>query len=253
MANKRIKYSEAQQVSLISQVESVCPLCSEPLFYKKSRSKTQKNYELAHIYPLNPKPEEVVLLKDEERLSDDVNDERNIIPLCKLCHGKFDKPRTVKEYRQLVAIKKKLNSQTVQQQIWKEYSLEAQITEVIKALYANTDIDISTEIEYDPKAVDEKIDNTMTRLTYRKIKNNVSDYFMFVRQQFSVMDQEDADLSDRISLQVKTYYLKQKSQGLSQQQIFENIVSWLDAKTKPKTSESTEILASFFVQNCEVF
>src|SRR5690554_5181643 len=101
MSNIRKKYSDAQNVALLSQVSRVCPLCSEPLFYKKA-GKSFKSYEIAHIYPLNPTAQEKVLLEHEERLCNDVNDENNVIPLCEICHGKFDKPRTAEEYRKLL-------------------------------------------------------------------------------------------------------------------------------------------------------
>jgi len=250
--NTRKTYSEAQQTALVSQVNRVCPLCTQPLFHKKKK-KSFKSYELAHIYPLNPTAEEIELLKNEELLADDVNDEKNIMPLCESCHGKFDRPRTVEEYRQLSSIKKKLTAQTVQEQIWQEYNIEGEISDVITTLYNAKDIDLSSDIEFSPKTVDEKLDDTMATLTRRKIKNNVSEYFIFIRSQFSELDQKEPDLSERISLQIKTYYLKQKSLGLTQQDIFQNIVSWLNAKTRPQIPEATEILASFFVQNCEVF
>ena len=252
MANDRIKYNDAQQTALVSQVNRVCPLCAQSCFYKK-KGKTYKNYELAHIYPLNPTPEEVDLLKNEERLSEDVNDEDNIIPLCKNCHGKLDKPRTFEEYRKLFSIKKKLIAQTSQEQIWREYSLESQINDVITALYNNPDMDLTAEIDFASKKVEEKLDNTITTLTQRKIKNYVRDYYVFIRERFSDLDQQELDLSELISVQIKAYYLKQKSMGLGQQEIFDNIVAWLNAKTRPQTSDATEILTSFFIQNCEVF
>lgn len=252
MNNPRIKYSPAQETALVTQVDRVCPLCADQLYYKK-KSRTYKNFQIAHIYPLNPKPEEETLLKGEEKLSDDVNHENNVIPLCIDCHGKFDKPRTIEEYRELVAIKKKLIAKTNQQEIWKRYSIEDEISLIIEALYNAKDIDIEAEIEFIPKAVDEKLDETITRPTHRKIKSHVRDYYRFIKEKFSNLDQSETDLSETISLQVKAYYLKQKRMGLEQQDIFENIVSWLSAKTKPKTSDSSEILASFFIQNCEIF
>lgn len=252
LTNDRIKYSEAQQTALVSQVNRVCPLCAQSLFYTK-KSKTYKNYELAHIFPLNPTEKERELLKDEELLSNDVNDERNIIPLCKDCHGKFDTPRTVEEYRCLFLIKKKLIAQTNQELIWKEYNLEGQISDIIKELYSNPDLNLSSEIDFTPKAVDDKLDDSISRLTKRKIKNNVSDYYLFIKNCFSDLDQKETDLSEAIACQVKAYYIKQKGMGLSQQEIFENIVSWMNAKTNPQTSDATEILVSFYIQNCEVF
>jgi hypothetical protein len=252
MSNPRKKYSDAQNVALLSQVDRVCPLCAEPLFYQKKR-KSYKNYEIAHIYPLNPDPEEILLLKDEERLSSDVNDEDNVIPLCEICHGKFDKPREVGEYRELLQLKKGLIERSGQEAIWKRYAIEKEIGEVIEAIYKAPDTDSDIEIEFDPKEINKKLDGTISQPTKRKIKNNVREYFVFISAKLSELDNADGDLSEMISLQIKTYYLKQKRMGLQQQAIFDNIVLWIHMKTKPKTSDAAEILASFFVQNCEVF
>lgn len=252
MSNQRNKYSDAQNVALLSQVSRVCPICAEPLFYKKS-GKSFKNYELAHIYPLNPTNEEKHLLWDEERLSDDVNDENNIIPLCEICHGKFDKPRTVEEYRNLLGLKKKLIERSGQEAIWKRYTIEDEISQIIEAIYDDPELENDAEIDFTPREVDEKLDSTISRPTKVKIKGNVREYYIFIRRQFSELDNVNPDFSEIISLQIKAYYLKQKSMGFDQQAIFENIVSWIYAKTKPKTNDAAEIMASFFIQNCEVF
>lgn len=252
MGNLRKKYSEAQNVALLSQVNRVCPLCSELLFYKKG-GKSYKNFEIAHIYPLNPTNEEKILLQYEERLSDDVNDENNVIPLCEICHGKFDKPRTTEEYRRIFEIKKGLIERSGQEAIWKRYEIEEEIGKVIEAIYENPDIEGEVEIEFNPKEVDEKLDSTISRPTKIKIKNNVREYFTFIRSKFSELDSAEMDLSEIISLQIKTYYVKQKNMGISQQAIFENIVAWIYVKTKPKTNDAAEIIASFFIQNCEIF
>lgn len=252
MSNTRIKYSEPQNTRLVSQVNRVCPLCQEPLFYIKGK-KTYKNYEIAHIYPLNPTLFEQKLLENEPRLSEDINDEKNVIPLCKICHGQFDKPRTIEEYRKLFALKKNLIAQSTQETLWKRYFIEEEISEIIEAIYNDPNLESDAEIDFVPKEVNEKLDDTITRPTKRKIKNNVRDYYIFIRKKFSELDNAKGDLSETISLQVKIYYLKQKELGLDQQKIFDNIVGWIQAKTRPKTNDAAEILTSFFVQNCEVF
>lgn len=252
MANKRKSYTPAQNIALVTQVDGVCPLCNGSLFYMKNGS-SYKDYEIAHIYPLNPTEDEEELLKNEERLSNDVNHEDNVISLCKGCHGKYDKPRTVKEYRQLAEIKKQLIKRSNQQDIWKQYQIEEDIGFIIEALYSEESPDLNIEIKYSSKEVDRKLDNTITNLTKRKIKDNVSGYFVFIREKFALMDQISPDLSDLISTQIKSYYKKQKNLNLTQQEIFDNIVSWIIAKTKPKTNDAAEILTSFFIQNCEVF
>lgn len=107
MSNARRKYTQAEEIALTTQVDSCCPLCGEGLFYEK-RSGTFKNYELAHIFPLNPKLEELKELANAIRLHGDVNHPDNIIPLCTACHTKFDKPRTIDEYNKLYLLKRKV-------------------------------------------------------------------------------------------------------------------------------------------------
>jgi hypothetical protein len=249
---KRKSYSDAQNVALTSQVGGVCPLCTEPLFYKKT-GKSYKNYDIAHIYPLNPSPEEIELLKNEERLSDDVNDENNVIPLCSTCHAKFDKPRTVEEYRSLAKVKKHYIDRSGQAELWKIYHLEEELSKVIEALYIEETFDPPPKLNYIPHAIEQKTDSSISKPTVRKIRNNVADYYTFIRDRIAVLDKSNDDFSQVISLQIKVYYLKQKQMEFDQQAIFDNIVKWICMKTNPRSSDAAEILASFFVQNCEIF
>lgn len=249
---ERKSYSDAQNVALTSQVGGVCPLCDKPLFYKKN-GKSFKAYELAHIYPLNPTQEEAELLKGEERLSQNVNDEKNIIPLCKSCHGKFDKPRTVEEYRKIVTIKKQYIARSDQESLWEQHHIESQIRDVIKALYEQNFDEKGIELSFAPCTIDEKVDETISRPTVRKIKNNVSDYYALIKKHFSDIDKSNPSFSEIVSLQIKSYYKKQQQLGIDKQAIFDNLVSWVNVKTKPKSIDAAEILVSFFVQNCEVF
>ena len=250
---KRIEYSQAQNVALVTQVNSVCPLCDEQLFYKKA-GKSYKAYQIAHIYPLNPTDMEIELLRGEERLGGtDVNAEANVIPLCDLCHAKFDKPRTVEEYRKLLTIKKRLIEKSGQESLWKQHPIEESIRSIIECLYAETTAETDLRISYNPKSIDQKTDETITQPTIRKIKNNVSDYYTLIRKQLANLDKSSPGASEIISLQVKAYYLRQKQLKISKQSIFDNIVEWVNVKTKPESIDAAEIITSFFVQNCEVF
>lgn len=252
-AKTRKQYSDAQNVALVAQVESVCPLCCSALFNKK-RGKTYKAYEIAHIYPLNPTPEEIELLKREERLGNgDVNCEDNVIPLCLSCHGQFDKPRTVSEYRQLLEIKKRFIERSGQESLWSRHSIEEDIRCIINRLYTEEPIASDLAIEYDPKTIDGKLDDTITLPTARKIRNNVSDYYSWLRRQMEDLDRSSPGATQLISLQIKGFYLRQKQQDFNQQVIFENIVKWVCKRTQPKTVDAAEIIVAFFVQNCEVF
>ncbi|OPY74542.1 MAG: hypothetical protein A4E65_03817 [Syntrophorhabdus sp. PtaU1.Bin153] len=253
MATNRRKQSPAEELALTTQVSGKCPLCGNLLFRVKG-SITQKAYQIAHIYPLNPTPGEIDVLRNETRMHEDVNHPDNLIPLCHLCHDRFDKPRTVEEYRDLCEKKKEFIRRDKQKEIQVAYHLEDDIQKVIAALYANTDLhENSDELQYDPKRLTDKFDGSMPLPTQQKVRHNVVDYYTFIKTRFLEIDRDNPNSSDLIYSQVRTFYLQQKMLGLTQPQVFSNIVQWFLAKTKPETIEAAEIVASFFIQNCEVF
>lgn len=252
MTNQRRKYTPAEELDLTTQVNGHCPICDAKLFYKK-KGKSYKAYELAHIYPLNPTPEEVSVLSNEGLLHSDVNHPDNIIPLCKPCHTKYDKPRTVEEYKSLVALKKAILKEAQQRELQSQYPLEVDIKKVIEGLYTDDQPFESEDLEYDPKELATKLDDSMSTPTRRKIRHNVVDYFGYIRSELLELEKASPTISELIATQVKAFYLQQESLGLSQQDIFSNIVAWLQMRTKPETLEAAEIVASYFIQNCEVF
>jgi hypothetical protein len=251
MNGNRRKYSPTEELALTTQVNGKCPICGRPLFYTK-KSMSQKAYEIAHVYPLNPKQSEIEELINEQKMHEDANHPDNLLPLCRLCHTKFDNPRTVEEYRKL-SEKKREFIRHEQKEIQAVYHIENDIRIVIEGLYASSNAPQSLDLEYDPKSLTDKFDNSMPMPTQQKIRHNVADYYQFIRTKFLEIDRGNPGASDLIYSQVKTYYLKQKSLGLPQQEVFSNIVQWFFVKTEPQTIEAAEIVTSFFIQNCEVF
>jgi DNA-directed RNA polymerase subunit RPC12/RpoP len=251
MKNSRSTYSVTDHIALTTQVRSRCPECDSALFYEK-RGKQYKEYELAHIYPLNPTPEEIFVLRDEERLHDDVNHPNNLIPLCSACHTKFDKPRTAEDYRRIALIKKTLLKADEQRSIQREYQIEDEIRMVVTALYTNDLDEPNSELQYDPKSLDSKLGTEVPTPLRRKIKHYVTDYYPLIRAKFVEIEKESPNASVLIYQQVRTFYYKQKRLDLEKQDIYRNVVDWLVVKTSPNSIEAAEIVASFFVQNCEV-
>jgi hypothetical protein len=251
MTAARRNLTPAEELYLTTQVSGCCPLCATPVFRKKGKS-SFKHYEVAHIYPLNPTAQEAVLLANEERLNADPNHIDNLIPLCLPCHGNFDKPRTVEEYRELVKKKKELIAESNQRSLQVQYRVEEDIADVIHELYAIEASD-DLDLQLSPKDLASKLDASMTTLTQHKIRRNVSDYFFSVRKRFTELEREAPTTGSLIAAQIRAFYFAQKKLGLSQQQIFSNVVSWLLSKTHPSKLDAVEIIAAFFVQNCEIF
>lgn len=252
MKKNRQIFDDNTNIILINEVNGLCPLCAEPLMYIKG-NRNYRGYEIAHIYPVNPKPPEVELLAFEERLNSDVNHRDNLIPLCRSCHGKFDKPRTTDEYRELVAIKKSYISQTKERETWHVFDIESNIHDIIDHLVSMDMEESDCELQYEPKTIDEKTDKSISRITKDKIKFHVNNYFSYVKKELEIADSLNPGSSEIIAGQIKQFYLKQKQKGLSQQEIYSNTVNWMTSKSQENQKDGCEVIVSFFVQNCEVF
>ena len=253
MPSERRTYTAAEELALTTQVDGQCPLCKTALFYTK-KSRSFKAYELAHIYPLNPTPEEVEALKGVRLLHVDVNHPDNQIPLCTGCHTRFDKPRTRDEYEELAAKKRDLIEKAAQRSLRIQYPIDDEIRRIIDALH-RIDIPVSDGIalRYDAKSLNDKFDITLPLVTRQKIKHAVADYYQYIKTEFREMERNAPTSSQLIFTQVKAYYLKQATLDLTQADMFRNVVDWIRDKTGAQTEEAAEIVASFFIQNCEVF
>jgi len=252
MPNHRKSISPNRKEILVSQVNGLCPLSQTPLFYDKNGSK-YKFYEIAHIYPLNPTTEESSLLTGVKMLHDDPDHDHNLIPLCVDCHTKFDKPRTVPEYNKLYQIKKGIISKSKQAELWKNHTIQSDINGLIDSLASGALDTNDGETNYDPKKIDEKADETLNPLTKNRIKNNVRDFFPFIRNKLATIEKSNPSTSVIIAQQINTFYLIQKTTESNQQIIYDNMVEWIKVQTFSQSKEAADIVTSYFVQNCEIF
>lgn len=101
----RIPITKNMDHAYLLEVSGLCPLCGKNLLAAKGNSKT-KLYQIAHIYPNSPLPEQVKELQGLDRLGTTCEDFENKIALCKNCHGSYDDRVTKDEYLRLMDIKK---------------------------------------------------------------------------------------------------------------------------------------------------
>jgi hypothetical protein len=255
MKKNRIKPTENQKLLLFAEVNGVCPTCPNHLIYEKNKKK-YKRFEIAHIYPLNPTQPELKLLKNENILDSDPNSLNNLICLCVDCHTKFDKPRTLTEYRNLVAIKRKLIIQNREKEVWNNTKLEKEIYDIIDLLSEKDfEFDAKDILNYNPKTIDNKTNNSITYLTKRNIHRNVQDYYSKINKRFSELDKIAPLTTETISSQIRTHYLTlaKLEREINQKDVFDGMVNWLTKQTHQQSNEASEIIISYFIQNCEVF
>ncbi|RQW23323.1 HNH endonuclease [Bacillus sp. C1-1] len=252
MELNRRKLTPNENAILYAEVEEMCPICSKALMYEKS-GKKYKRYEGAHIYPLNPSKEEEDLLKNEFRIHVDVNHISNFIALCNGCHTEFDNPRTLEEYKKLLSIKKNILSRQKIRANYVDFQIDKEIKEVIIALASDYDEDNLTQLDFNAMKVNEKANDSLTKITKRKIRNDVSEYYLSIKENFRQLDSQYPDFFARVAVQVKSFYLTLKKTEQSQEVIYSQLTEWLSRKTGNTSSGACAIIISFFIQNCEVF
>ena len=134
--------------------------------------------------------------------------------------------------------------------------MEKEIFDIIELL-SDEDLDFNSVdiLNYDPKTIDNKTDNSITFLTKRTIHHNVQDYYSLINNKFKELDKIIPLTTETISSQMRTHYLSLSKQQIdrSQKDIFDGMVNWLSKKTNQQSNEASEIVISYFIQNCEIF
>ncbi len=252
MQDNRKEFTDNEKLVLYGQVNGYCPICGSKLTHNKATG-IFRNFEVAHIYPANATDAEADLLKNEERLSQDVNSLDNVMAVCSQCHTKFDKPRTVEEYREWVSIKKRLINDDKYKNAYLSFNVEEDIRKILLNLSDGSNEKDLTQLNYNTLKIDQKTNATISFLTKKAIKNNVVDYYSFIKEQFKQIDANKPGTFELIASQIKSTYLKFKQIDQNQETIFKKLVEWLNEKTGGTSMRASEIIISYFVQNCEVF
>lgn len=252
----RKKPTENKVRLLHGEVNGKCPKCSKRLVLEKNGRYTN-NGEMAHIYPCNPRPHEVELLKNQELLHEDVNDLANQIALCTGCHNEFDEPRTLEGYLEMVEIKKAILAQKKLELKRNSIKIEEDIDKVLHWLSEYVEEEQSSEDKqepaYDVKELDNKADKTLKLRTKQKIRSNISQFYVHINSQLAQLDLVNDDVSTEIRIEVKHYYIALKRMGYDQTKIFKEIATWMLTNSTCDCYDTCEIMVSFFIQDCEVF
>ena len=219
---------------LVAEERRVCPNdgCSTPLFVNVG-GKLGANYEVTFIDPSVP----------ETRME-------NLIALCPACHSKYIAGRTDEQVQRLLHIKKSLVDDYEAKETVSMQKVEdgiRKVLEKIPKMQAPANIDLN----YNPVTLRQKIaiDNLML---YLKAKTNVNVYYSAVQDAFTELNAERILRYKPFCLQVRMTYMNLSDMGLSQDEIFEKMVDWLQDATHEDRS-SCEVIISYFIQKCEVF
>lgn len=241
------KYDE---LFLLEEVDSICPVCGISLINKQVKKK--KQFEIAHIYPNSPTKKEVKELMGVERLGNNSEDIVNWIALCPKCHKEYDFHKTKDEYLEMLWRKKRLLSNSDTKRQLSEKNIESELSLIIANLcnLNQSDLENISPLSYDALCVSEKISNA---LLCRDISSKVVDYYLFIKEQFEIQELSNKKSSlELIAANIKHAYHICKAKGLDENQIFSNLCNWLISKIHCDNT-SAQIIIAFFVQNCDAY
>lgn len=248
----RIQLSRNQFAKLISEVDSLCPLCQENLIVARN-GRTTNLSQAAHIYPHSPTDSEKELLKNVPRLSDNPESVENLIMLCPNCHYKFDNPRTIADYMTLYNLKKRLTNWNTVREYYGKHSLEADLVSLLGSIET---IDVETNsqrLSYKVMTVRDKMSKDASMSTVQRVIRDVRDYYLPIQEALVQLEHDVPGKSDLIAKQVSLFYSELRQKNLSQDEIYQVICDWFNRKTCQQYTMLTPLITAYYIQNCEVF
>lgn len=254
MATKRTDYSDNQHSILYGETSGCCPLCMQPILFRKQGSKNlTKGYEVAHIYPLNPTPAQVKALIGRMP-PPEINALENVIALCPTCHTKFDKDFKVEEMERLRLIKDGFLADARARATAAQYAIQEEIYAILDRIAAqNVDVTEIPSARFDISTVDKKLRTGMSPLQKHEIKVNAVTFYVRIRDHIRELEQNDQLAIRILQSQINVYYLEmQKQHPDNKDAVFNFVAQWISNRTG-RSSLAAKVLTSFFVQNCEVF
>ena len=234
----------------LKEVSFTCPLCGRDLVNRKQR-KTNKLYEIAHIYPNRPTKEQYTILKGVERLGNNCEDFENKIALCLDCHRTQDYHTSRDDYEKLLSIKKNCITINKLLEATLTINLEKEIAYVVEKIVCISE-DITSSLNILPVSIKKKFyPNEM--LLKNKVTSLITDYYPYVLDLFKNLDGKNDFSFEALCLSMKSCYVKMKNITDNKEIIFNEIVAKVQKQTNSQSQIACEIVVSFFIQNCEVF
>lgn len=247
--------SDILELELLSAQNESCPICGAPLVKRKKDGTIEKNCSLVHIFPLQES-----LFSDLYRAlrepPENLESPLNKILLCSIHAKNYKNGFNENMYIQLYDKRKKI-----------QQMLDLK-TDIDNVDYSNDVIDLlnflvnlnntsyeNKELHFDAKKIKEKIPNDID--TYEDVLKKVTKYYDIINNFLVAKDW----ISDEESSTNLTKYIKSISDALMDSDRNEYEVIWGVAEEIAKRKDPINpikyqntafIIASFFVQHCEV-
>ena len=175
----------------------------------------------------------------------------NLIALCPMCHATYQMDDSKAKTKELANVKALLITHGQSARLLDGIALEKGIVGVLRRL-ADLKEKAFFKAELDPKELTKKVNPTDNYILYLTVKNNVTTYFLKIRELMTNLDRRGLIDYEALQDQMKAIYKRLKKSHLSQMEIFREITEKLH-RTSLQDDVYCQIVVCYFIQSCEVF
>lgn len=175
----------------------------------------------------------------------------NLIALCPMCHATYQMDDSKAKTKELANVKALLITHGQSAPLLDGIALEKGIVGVLRRL-ADLKEKAFFKAELDPKELTKKVNPTDNYILYLTVKNNVTTYFLKIRELMTNLDRRGLIDYEALQDQMKAIYKRLKKSHLSQMEIFREITKKLH-RTSLQDDVYCQIVVCYFIQSCEVF
>lgn len=130
--------------------------------------------------------------------------------------------------------------------------IEEKLADALGKLEKMDDEELEPQLNYAGLKISRKIDKKKYPAFCHKVSDNVARYYPMMQKMFSDYDGEDGNSFLRLSYKMRDLFLQIKYKNDDPSFVFDALVDEVERKVKTDRLVS-ELIVSFFVQNCEVF
>ena len=258
------KMKNDQAMRLLKEVNQECPLHKYhtnkvPLLETYhdaniNQFRTKPKFTIVNIYPSGLKNTDSIKFDAIQKKPSKPNDDSNKLCVCNKCASKYLLKPTPEKYEYLLTVKNNILSSTLIEETANEVTIEDDINEILNGLInVQLSDDNLEELRMKPLALANKIYEENIDL-----KNHLTDnlpYYHYIRKLLQSLDDKQS-VFDTIAMEVKLCFKKVSKIESNQNNIYYGIMNWIlekSGKDMIKFRPAADKIASFFIQNCEVF
>ena len=175
----------------------------------------------------------------------------NLIALCPMCHATYQLDDSKAKTKELANVKALLAAHSRSACLLDGIPLEKGIIGALRKIADLNEKELFSA-GLDPKELSQKVNPSENYILYNTVKNNVTAYFLKIREIMTNLDRRGLIDYEGLQDQMKAIYKRLKKTNLSQMGIFREITEKL-RRTSLQDDVYCQIVVCYFIQSCEVF